>query len=127
MPLTMWSAEVFRMMRAAVYIHELEESLKTLAGGDVVLGWEHKAHREEDPDVETTHAWTIRIGFYLVSLASIGFGEYLLWSGNADTRSSVKIGLTAIAAVAALVSLAVLVTMAWKRHVLCTPYREAEW
>lgn len=129
MTLTMWSAEVFRMMRAAVYIHTLEENLRALANGEVVLGWEHKAHRSEDPDVEATHTWTIRIGFAVVSLASLGFGMYLLWYGEGRNHapSSIRIVLTAGAVVAALVSMGVLVKMAYDRHKLCRPYRTAEW
>ena len=127
MTLTMWSAEMFRMMRAAVYIHTLENDLRTLANGEVVLGWEHKAHRKEDPDVEAAHTWTIRIGFALVSFASLGFGEYLLWHGDADADSAVRIALTAGAAAATLASIGVLAKMAYQRYKLCRPYRTATW
>jgi hypothetical protein len=127
MTLTMWSAEMFRMMRAAVYIHALEDNLRTLANEEVVLGWEHKAHRKEDPDVEATHTWTIRIGFALVSFASLGFGEYLLWHGEAHADSAVRIVLTAGAVAATLASMGVLAKMAYDRHKLCRPYRTAKW
>jgi hypothetical protein len=127
MTLTMWSAEMFRMMRAAVYIHTLEDDLRTLANGKVVLAWEHTAHRTQDPDVEAAHAWTIRIGFAVVSLASLGFGMYLLWHGDAHAGSAVRIALTVGAAAATIASMGVLLKMAHDRYKLCEPYRTAKW
>lgn len=127
MTLTMWSAEMFRMMRAAVYILKLEDKLKALANDEVVLGWEHWAHRKEDPDVEAAHTWTIRIAFGAVSFVSLGFGLYLLWWGDTRAGSSLRIALTAGAVAATLASIGVLAKMAHDRYRLCLPYRMVTW
>jgi hypothetical protein len=119
MTLIMWSSEVFRMMRAAVFIHGVEEQLLEDDAGH--LGWEHWAHKPGEPDIEQTHTWTIRVMFGLIAAGSIAYGEYVLF-GVANVTQWVSIGLTLVVAATVVSSIVVLWRMDHELNRLCKVY-----